>query len=202
MTLDAKRVSSAAMADYAHANPPYGLFGMIGIPLTYFLERPFARIGAHASLPRRALLQNVGLGVLVFSALSSGATALAADKTSIELACGGAKATITCQKFKEEACVASQLTFDTKDGVHVVSTYEPQQNFTVPTIADGLQCEAGIHDASHRFVVWYMPSGCPAAQCFTIKYFDTTGRKFTSKEERAMDRATAGPLNTLPGNRK
>lgn len=158
--------------------------------------------GAHASLTRRVRLQNVGLGILVFSALSSVATALAADKASIELACGGAKASITCQKFKDEVCIASQLTFDTKDGRRVVSTYQPPQNFVVPTIADALQCETGIHDASHRFVVWYMPPGCPAAQCFTIKYFDVAGRKFTPKEESAMDQATAGPLNTLPGDRK
>jgi hypothetical protein len=140
----------------------------------------------------------------VFSAFSSGATALAADKTSIELACGGSKATITCQKFKDEACVASQLTFDTKDGKHIVSTYQPPQHFVAPTIADGLQCETGVHDGSHRFVVWYMPPGCPAAQCFTIKYFDMAGKQFTRKDEKAMDQGIAVPqkLITLPRDKK
>jgi hypothetical protein len=157
-----------------------------GIP-NYTGGRP--RKKGHALLPRRVLPKKVGLGVLIFLALSSSAKALAADMTSIDLACGESKATITCQKFKDEACVASQLTFDTKDGKHIVSTYQPPQHFVAPTIADGLQCETGMHDGSHRFVVWYMPPGCPAAQCFTIKYFDVAGKQFTRKDEKQWIKA-------------
>jgi hypothetical protein len=144
------------------------------------------RKGAHTWRPRRSLLQDVGLGVLVFSALSTGTTALAADKTSIELACGGSKATITCQKFKDEACVASQLTFDTKDGKHVVSTYQPPQYFVVPTIADGLQCDPRPPLGSY-FVIWYRPE-CPSGdgQCITIKLFGLSGKMLTRKEEKSV----------------
>jgi hypothetical protein len=151
--------------------------------VTYFLGRLSAWKRAHVSRPHRTRLQNVGLCVLLFSVLSSGA-ALAADKTSIELACGGSKASITCQKFKDGACVASQLTFDTKNGRHVVSAYQPPQYFEVPTIADGLNCDPRPPMGTY-FAIWYT-AGCPGAQCITIKLFDLAGKMLTSKEEATV----------------
>ena len=177
------RLQSALRADRIRQRLDVSLSAdeLSGIP-NHVGGRP--RKKGHASPPRRVLLQNVGLGVLVFSAFSSGATALAADKTSIELACGGSKATITCQKFKDETCVASQLTFDTIDGKHVISTYQPPQYFVVPTIADGLDCDPRPPMATY-FEIWYT-AGCPGAQCITIKLFDLAGKKLTSKEEKTV----------------
>jgi len=131
--------------------------------------------------------------VFAICTVANSAKAFASDKASIELACGDSRAAITCQKFKDDVCVESQLAFDTKDGKHIVSTYQPPQNFVVPTIADGLQCDARLPKGTY-FVIWYTP-GCSYAACFTIRLFDLTGRKLSSKEEKDVYKF---PSHALP----
>lgn len=98
------------------------------------------------SSEQRQFKQSFSCVLIIATSFCFAGKSFAADKTSIELACGDSKAAITCQKFKNDVCVESQLAFDTKDGKHIIPTYQPPQSFVVPTIADGLQCETGMHD--------------------------------------------------------
>ncbi len=104
--------------------------------------------------------------------------ALAADKKTVSLECGGAKATLTCTKFDGDACVASDLAFDTPSGKHVVSPQRKdiKQVFDTPIIADNLSCF--VANEKKALIVTYTP-GCDYADCQVFYIFTPDGNIFS-----------------------
>ena len=104
--------------------------------------------------------------------------ALGADKESISLECGDTKAAITCTKFADGECVASNLQFETASGELIKAPRDTgfKQIFETPFIADGLSCESTA--SKSVFIVWYSP-GCGFTQCLRFNYFDTSGKPLT-----------------------
>ncbi|WP_146002915.1 hypothetical protein [Telmatospirillum siberiense] len=109
--------------------------------------------------------------------------ASAADKKTVSLECGGAKATLTCTKFDGDSCVASDLAFDTPSGKHVVSPQRKdiKQVFDTPIIADDITCNTSNTKAV--FVIQYSP-GCNYSECLTLDLFDLSGYLYKTRHSR------------------
>jgi hypothetical protein len=120
----------------------------------------------------------------------------AKDKDRIEITCGDTKATIICTKFEDidagikvhpidkGQCVASVLSFDTKDGKHIITNYKVNQLFQSPTIADALNCVTT--PAHHLFSVQYTP-GCSAAQCLKRDLYNEQGKQLTFDKSNELE---------------